>query len=99
MKKLIHDDDSDLGRLHCDNGACGHILPEALPWSKALIGYPCPKCGSNMLSAGDFKTVDRFRRIVGFINRWFGRFGTETPQPHHQSKSFRIVSGKLTSKS
>jgi hypothetical protein len=94
-RKLIHADDSDLGRLHCDNPACGHVLPEPLPWSKALIGYPCPRCGSDMLTALDFKTTERMRRGVRLINRWFGWLGSERPTPGHKEIRFRIVNGKL----
>ena len=77
MKKLIHDDDSDLGRLHCDNTECGYVLPEPLPWSEALIGHSCPRCGDNMLTASDFKAVERMRSVVRGINKLFGWHGTK----------------------
>ena len=41
--------------LKCDATPCDHIeLVEAI--SQDMIGKPCPKCGSNLLTEADFQT-------------------------------------------
>jgi hypothetical protein len=78
MKELIHIDTSDCGRLHCDNPECKYVLPEAQDWGKHLIGYPCPKCGSDMLTERDYRDMEKMIKRIGWINKWFGPvFGRE----------------------
>lgn len=78
MKKIIHYDPTDAGRLHCD--ACGYDLPEKQPFTSELIGTPCPKCGADMLTREDFlKTLNMFA-WVDTINIWLGwLIGTKEP--------------------
>lgn len=94
MKKLIHVDDGR-GQLHCDNASCGHVLPPgAVTWGEHLIGYPCPKCGSDMLTQADYLASERISAIVTWINKWFGWLGTETVTDVHASISIRHHDGK-----
>ena|SRR6185312_5305555 len=97
-RKLIHDDASKIGRLRCDNADCGYVLPEPLEWSESLIGHSCPRCGDSMLTRIDYVAVERMRKMVRFINRWFGWLGTERPQPHHTRHDYTFVNGKPTRK-
>lgn len=77
MKELIHIEDHR-ACLHCDNGECGYIMPEgSVTWGPHLIGYPCPKCASNMLTAEDYATSDKMHRAFQWINKWFGWMGSE----------------------
>lgn len=93
MKKIIHHDAlSHIGRLHCDNAACGHILPEALPWCPELIGYACPKCGQSMLTESDYLRQEKLLRWIDTVNRWFGWMGHEYPS----AKRYRSVSMRVT---
>lgn len=77
MKKLIHVDDAR-GQLHCD--ACGFVMPPGyLTFGEHLIGYPCPKCSTDMLTRRDYEDSVRMFRLIDWINKWFGWLGTEAP--------------------
>lgn len=77
MKELIHVSD-DRGRLHCDNGECGHVLPAgAVTWGEHLIGYPCPRCSSDMLTRRDYEDSERIVMAARWVNKWFGWLGKE----------------------
>jgi predicted RNA-binding Zn-ribbon protein involved in translation (DUF1610 family) len=78
MKKIIHYDPEEAGRLHCDE--CGYDLECKQPFTANLIGTPCPECGANMLTRQDYERTIKMFAAVDWINRWFGwLFGTETP--------------------
>lgn len=77
MKKLIHFNPNEAGKLHCDS--CGYDLPELQPFTVALIGTPCPKCGADMLTEKDYLSTIRMFRVIDWINKWFGWLGTENP--------------------
>ena len=96
MKKLIHENRADLGCLRCDNPACGHVLPEPLPWGPALIGYPCPRCSSDMLTRKDFEIAEKMHRVIAGVNRWFGWLGTEEPAPTDHVAIVDIKGGRVT---
>lgn len=93
-KKLIWDDVSTVGKLHCDNPSCGHVLPESLPWGPQLMGYECPKCGSDMLTRQDYDLVERMQKWVNRLNRWFGWLGSETPPTNADTTQIRFREGK-----
>lgn len=93
MKKLIHTEDGR-GQLHCDNPACRYVLPEGtVTWGPHLIGYPCPKCESDMLTREDYEHSERFHRAVAWINYWFGWLGSDDPADY-KSVSIRHHAGK-----
>lgn len=95
MKKLIHSEDGR-GQLHCDNPKCGHTLPEgAVTWGEHLIGYPCPECGSDMLTRADYTASERFIAAVAWINKWFGWLGTETVTDAHASITVQHHAGRV----
>lgn len=96
-KQIFHQGLDERGRLHCDNPACGHILSLALPWSDALIGFPCPKCGSDMLTRADFERSERFTRWIAWINKWFGWLGSE-PSDAKFSMAVRHIPGGVESR-
>lgn len=75
-KEIVHLEDHR-GRLHCD--ACGHTLEEGdVTYGPHLIGYPCPECGNNMLTAIDYEAAERIHRMIAWINKWLGPiFGRE----------------------
>lgn len=77
-KKIIHYDPAEAGALHCDNPRCGHDLPKG-PFKPELIGTPCPKCDSNMLTREDYEVTMKFFRWIDWLNKWFGWLGTESP--------------------
>lgn len=58
--------------LHCDNTDCNHDEPFEGEFRKELIGTPCPKCGSNLLTTQDYEDAllvkARMITAVDFIN-------------------------------
>lgn len=96
-RKLIHDDPSNVGRLHCDE--CGYDLPEAKPYdefaSGFLIGYECPACGADMLTVRDWHDTMKMYRWVQRINKWFGWLGTEQPTASAVAIRAKVHNGKL----
>lgn len=87
-KLVIHFDRKQAGALHCD--ACQHDLPEPVEFTPALIGFPCPQCGANMLTKEDYDKTDRLFRTLDWINKWFGPiFGSE-PTPELLANAPRI---------
>lgn len=89
-KKIIHTDVLDAGKLCCDNPTCGHQLPTPLRWGPHLIGYPCPKCGSDMLTRKDFDAVEAVNKLVVWVNKWFGWLGSEKPDATHTRVTIKI---------
>jgi predicted RNA-binding Zn-ribbon protein involved in translation (DUF1610 family) len=97
MKELIHVLDNR-SQLHCDEPACAHVLPEGhVTWGEHLIGYPCPRCGSNMLTREDYEASERLHRCVRWINKWFGWLGTEYKDDSgaFTTVAFRHHAGKI----
>lgn len=90
-KKIIWADPSDLGRLHCDAIGCGYVAPTPDPWGPELIGKPCPRCGANLLTRGDYDRTERMIRLVDLINRIFGPiFGRRQPPANAQTIAVRM---------
>lgn len=78
-KKVLHLVNNQAGKLHCDNVLCGYTLSETLPFTEKLIGYPCPKCGSDMLTRKDYEGMVALFKVINWINKWFGWLGSEEP--------------------
>lgn len=102
MPKILIDCNLDtLGALHCDNPRCGYDLPLGEQrWGPHLIGMPCPKCDSNMLTRRDFEGGEQLLRVAAFLNKWFGWLGKD---PKKNPEAFRRVAlhhhnGKTTTK-
>jgi hypothetical protein len=89
MKKLIHYDASQLGQLVCDNPSCDYVDVTGQVFSPALIGKPCPKCGSNLLTEKDYNSTANLLKVIDWINRWFGWLGT-SDYSKGKPVSFRI---------
>lgn len=100
MRKLIHVDPSNVGKLHCDE--CGYDLPEAKSWdefsSGSLTGYECPACGADMLTFLDWHSTMKMFRWIEWINKWFGWMGKEQPGKTAVAVSIKTHNGKLTIK-
>ncbi len=98
-KKIIHYDREKAGALHCDNPRCGFDLPSG-PFSEKLIGTPCPKCDSNMLTRSDYEAMIKIFGWIDWANKWFGWLGTENPRDPslRQGVSIQHHAGKTTIK-
>jgi hypothetical protein len=96
MKKLIHYNPDQAGKLHCD--ACGYDLPDIQPFTKELIGAPCPKCGADMLTEKDYHDTIRMFRMVDWINKWFGWLGSEEAPANGPNVSVRHHNGEINIK-
>jgi predicted RNA-binding Zn-ribbon protein involved in translation (DUF1610 family) len=71
MKKVIH---LEKITLKCD--ACEWEKPVTL--SREWIDTPCPKCGANLLTEGDYKAGERLINLANMVNRILGPlFGKE----------------------
>lgn len=57
------------GGLKCDNPLCDYI-DMSIPVSdyKNLVNAPCPKCGANLLTKGDYRAFKIIRGIIRVIN-------------------------------
>jgi predicted RNA-binding Zn-ribbon protein involved in translation (DUF1610 family) len=74
MKKVIH---LEKITLKCD--ACEWEKPVTL--SREWIDMPCPKCGANLLTEGDYKAGERLINLVNMVNRILGPlFGKENAE-------------------
>lgn len=73
-KKIIHNAGM---RLRCD--ACDHVMPMPGAFGPELIGYPCPKCGSDMLTQKDFEAMKTMLGTIDAMNALFGDMGSEEP--------------------
>jgi hypothetical protein len=89
-RQLFHIYTDNSGRLICDNPICKHELPEALPFTEELVGYPCPKCGVNMLTRADYEGQKRMIAIINWLNKWFGWLGSERDDPRNKSVGMRV---------
>jgi predicted RNA-binding Zn-ribbon protein involved in translation (DUF1610 family) len=78
MKKVIH---LEKITLKCD--ACEWEKPVTL--SREWIDMPCPKCGANLLTEGDYEAAARLKAIVDKLNRvlgpWFGKENAKGGKP------------------
>lgn len=95
MKKILHYDTADAGRLHCD--ACGYDLPGKLAFTERLIGFECPECGANMLTRRDYDATVKLFRVVDIINK-IGRIiglGTERPPAKAVSLGVKMHDGAV----
>lgn len=88
MKKLIHYNPDEAGKLHCD--ACGYDMPEPVAFTAELIGTPCPKCGADMLTRADFEKTKKLFRIVDRINAVGAFFGLGHERPPVGAEAHRI---------
>lgn len=55
--------------LHCDNEECGKNTD--IPEGKTLkdcIGIPCPYCGSNLLTQGDYDHTESILAQIELLN-------------------------------
>lgn len=96
-KELIHVDKSRVGQLHCDNPRCGHVLGTPLEWGPQLIGLPCPRCDSNMLTRKDYESTERMFHLIAWVNKWFGWLGSEySPDKFPATVGVRHHDGKVT---
>lgn len=62
------------GRLKCDT--CGHT-GEEVELTEALVDTPCPKCGANMLTRGDYESSKLMHDLAMPLLRMLGA----TPPP------------------
>lgn len=97
-RKLIHFAQNDAGRLRCDAVGCGFVEPVALAFTEELIGRPCPLCGANLLTRRDYADTQRLFAFIGWINRWFGWLGSETPPANAHRVQVRTHNGEVTTK-
>lgn len=99
-KILMICDFNSLGALHCDNPRCGHNLPYGQEtWGKHLIGYPCPRCDSNMLTRKDFESGEKLLRIAAWMNKWLGPIFGKDPERNPEAfnkVSMHVHNGKTT---
>jgi hypothetical protein len=73
MKKVIH---LEKIRLKCD--ACAWEYEKPITLSREWIDMPCPKCGANLLTEGDYKAAEKLMKIADMANRILGPlFGKE----------------------
>lgn len=57
--------------IKCDNELCNYDNPNvSLADYTAWVNKPCPKCGSNLLTEKDYKTVCSFVVLAHKINKW-----------------------------
>lgn len=97
MRRLIHFDRSDAGRLHCDNPECNLDLPRgAVVWGEHLIGYSCPRCGDNMLTRRDYEDTEKVFARIEWLNKWFSwlPWAVEKGDPRLTAVSFKTHDGK-----
>jgi hypothetical protein len=85
MKKLIHYDPSEAGKLHCD--ACGYDMPTKVAWGPHLIGTPCPRCSANMLTQRDYDSTSKMFAWIDWLNKWFGWMGSD---PIKDADKFKV---------
>lgn len=95
-KKVIHVDMASVGELCCDNVACNFVLPEPVAWSKAIIGYPCPKCGESMMTEQDFAATSNLLSLADAVNAAFGDLGSAEPSSQSVRVGIRIHGDKTT---
>ena len=92
MKKLIHYNPDEAGKLHCDE--CGYDLPENQPFTAELIGCRCDRCFADMLTLKDYEATRRMFAIVDWLNKWFGWLGTERGDPRNGSITMKLHDGQ-----
>lgn len=98
MRRLIHFNRNDAGRLHCDNTQCNHVLDRgAVEWGVHLVGMPCPKCGESLLTFEDYIHTERLFQVIEWINAHFSwlPWARHRNDPELCTVSMRTHAGKL----
>lgn len=95
-RKLIHYNPDEAGQLRCDAPGCDFIEPGPMPFTRDLIGRPCPKCGASLLSERDYRDTLRQFAAIDFINRYFGWLGSEKLPEGARSLAIRTHDGEVT---
>jgi hypothetical protein len=57
--------------IKCDSPGCGFVENDTESLSEIIAQYmnmPCPKCGANLLTEADAKSLTKIRRITILIN-------------------------------
>lgn len=68
-------------RLKCDAENCD-FSEEVADISAKLIGKPCPKCGTNLLTEVDYKATVALKAAVDLLNTFVGPVSnTYSPEP------------------
>jgi len=58
----------EISGLQCDKPGCNYVDPSIkLEDYKSYINYPCPKCGSSLLTQADYDTVQRVIAVTESI--------------------------------
>lgn len=73
MKKIIEVSRTSL--IVCDNPKCSYTIPFSEKEEQNLHKYvnkPCPMCGENLLTEQDYLQDQKLKRLVRWVNRWFG---------------------------
>lgn len=68
MRKLIEYKGSE---IVCDNPVCDYSVQTRKEHYADFLNQPCPKCGENLLTEKDYKSVLSLFKFVDFVNRWF----------------------------
>ena len=90
MKKLIHYNPDQLGRLVCDAPGCGYKENEDRPLTADLIGTKCPNCGASLLTQEDYILAMRVQAFIEWLNKWFGWLGSERASDDTTSVNLRV---------
>lgn len=52
---------------------CGFVVPSEKGIAvKNLLGVPCPKCSTVLVTAEEYRSYIKTIKIINFINKWFG---------------------------
>lgn len=51
--------------LNCDNAGCGHV-EQVGTITEVMVGTPCPKCGSDLLTEKDWNAWKVYRQMMEF---------------------------------
>lgn len=75
--------------IKCDAPGCGY-RDETVPLGdyEAWIDRPCPKCGSNLLTRGDFETTVRLMHLADL---WNDVAGEVAATPEQMAARHRIA--------
>lgn len=61
--------------IECDTPGCGYQIVNPTPMEQPdismYINEPCPLCGGNLLTQKDYDDSEKFKRMIGFLNKWF----------------------------
>lgn len=84
-KVIVAYDRDNIGKLQCDAPGCGYVTPNDLPFDKALIGMPCPKCGASLLTEDGFNTMSKLLKVVDIANTIFGPIFGKVPSAKNKA--------------